>query len=144
MGRALRGTTYEDYGISKQRYFELKAICRQYREMKQRIGYGLTAVKSDGMPHGYGVSQPTERAALRNLGLLCRIQMIDVAAERATKGMIRPIYHGLMLNVTDGISYFDLNIPMGSTDFYAVKRLFFHYLDELEQDTRKGLNNVDD
>lgn len=143
MGRALRGTRYEDYGISKQRYLELKALCRQYREMKERIGYGLSAVKGDGMPRGYDVSQPTERAALRNLGLLCRVQMIEVAAERATKGLGKVCYHGLMLNVTDGIPFYDLNLPIDRKDFSAYRRLFFHELDLLEQDTRRGLHATD-
>lgn len=138
MGRALRGTSYDDYGISKQRYLELKALCRQYREMKQKIGYGLSAIKADGMPHGYDISQPTESAAIHNLGIWWRVQMIEVAAGRATKGYIPAMYDCLMLNVTEGIPYYALDIPVCDKDFWALRRLFFHELDMIEQETRRG------
>ena len=48
--KRLRDMTWDDYGISKNRYKELKAFCLQYDEKKSKIKYGISAVRYDGQP----------------------------------------------------------------------------------------------
>lgn len=42
--KRLREMTWEDYGISRHRYEELRAFCLQYDEKKSKIQRGLSAV----------------------------------------------------------------------------------------------------
>ena len=53
------------YGISKAAYDELHGFCLQYDEKLARINdaYSLKSPNLSGMPHGSGISNPTERAA---------------------------------------------------------------------------------
>jgi hypothetical protein len=53
------------YGISKAAYDELHSFCLQYDEKLARLNdaYSLKSPNLSGMPHGSGISNPTERAA---------------------------------------------------------------------------------
>ena len=97
----LRNVTWKDYGISPNLQKELKAFCMQYGEMKKR-----GVLKED-----------------------CR--MIEEAAGKASPELGPYI----LKSVTKDLSYdqleYDLElgrIPVGKTDFYGYRRLFFHYL----------------
>ena len=60
-----RPLNLDEYGISKERYLELKHFCKRYTEMRLEIASarGLDAVSNDGLPHGNGKSDPTARKA---------------------------------------------------------------------------------
>ena len=66
MKKRLRDMTWEDYGISKNRYKELKAFCLQYDEKKSKIKYGLSATQYDGQPKGHSVGSQVENQAIDN------------------------------------------------------------------------------
>ncbi len=53
------------YGISDAAYKELRSFCLQYDEKLARLNdaYSLKSPNLSGMPHGSGISDPTERAA---------------------------------------------------------------------------------
>lgn len=55
----------DQYGISKAAYDELHGFCLQYSEKLAMLNdaYSLKSPNLSGMPHGSGVSNPTERAA---------------------------------------------------------------------------------
>ena len=136
MGRRLRDMSWEDYGISRNRYRELKAFCMQYEEKKQKIAYG-TSGSGCGIRFGGGdFKSQVERQAMRNVAYQMEIDMIEKAAVKANPD----IWRYLLKSVTKDYSYelvmYDLEqgkIPVGKTDFYAYRRLFFHYLDELHR-----------
>lgn len=50
--KRLRDMTWDDYGISRHRYEELKAFCLQYEEKKAKINRGINGRGNDGMPKG--------------------------------------------------------------------------------------------
>lgn len=132
--KRLRAMSYEDYGISPYRYRELKAFCRQYREKKDRIQYGLSAVIQDGQPHGKSVGNPTERQAIENQRYSEDVHMIEDAAKRANPDIAEYI----LRSVTDGLTYEQIcdhyhikRYALDRTDFYAYRRRFFGILNDL-------------
>lgn len=126
--KPLRNTSYEDYGISKYRYLELKNFCRQYDDKKRRIRYdGSRAISYDGMPHSTNVGRPVEQEAIRNIMNQRDCELIEQAVIEASP----ELYQYILLNVTEGIPYRMLgDVPIGECDFYGYRRLFFYYLDQ--------------
>lgn len=121
-----RDMKLSDYNISRAKYNELKYFCMQYEEKKQELhkSYGLGAVVNDGMPKGNLPGSPTERAAIRNVMLQSDIELIEQTALEADG----EIYQWLMKNVTEGIPYEWLNVPVGRRQFYETRRYFFFLL----------------
>ena len=135
MKKRLREMTWDDYGISKYRYEELKAFCLQYEEKKAKISYGLKGVIQDGQPHGNSTGNPTEAAAIRNSAYKKDCEMIEQAAIAASA----EIYPYIIKSVTNNLAYEYIEsdeqigrIPVGKTDFYAHRKLFYHYLDKIK------------
>lgn len=135
--KRLRDMTWDDYGISKHRYQELKAFCLQYEEKKNKIRYGLSSVKNDGAPAGGGVGRPTERQAIDNEQYKRDCIMIEEAAVRADPG----IWKYILKSVTLGLPYefveYDEEqgkIPMCRSDFYGTRRKFYAILDKLKRE----------
>lgn len=134
--KRLRDMTWDDYGISKNRYKELKAFCLQYDEKKEKIQYGMSATVQDGMPKGsISIKSPVEQQAIDNITYLKDIRMIEEAAVRANPG----IWKYTLRSVTQGLSYefveYDPElgkIPMCRADFYGTRKLFYKILDELK------------
>lgn len=121
-----RDMRLSDYNISRAKYNELKYFCMQYQEKKNELkgSYGLGAVVNDGMPKGNLSGNPTERLALRNTMLHKDIELIENTAREADP----EIYQWIMKNVTEGIPYEWLDIPMGRRQFYEARRYFFYLL----------------
>ena len=130
MGRKQRAATYEDYDITPERKKELMFFCKQYQQMKSRISYSITRGGLDGMPRGYGVSDPTANKAIKNAALMNRCTIIEKAAQRTTQGQPPEVYNALMQNVTQGTAFIYLTAPVSDADFYAMRRLFYALLDE--------------
>lgn len=130
--KSLRSFTWDDYGISRNRYKELQAFCLQYDEKKSKIKRGISAVNYDGMPKGSSRQDGLELNAIQNVIYQKDCEMIEQAAIKAA-----PEYYQFILrSVTRGLSYpfieYDEElgrIPVGSTEFYAARRLFYHFLD---------------
>lgn len=136
--KRVRDRNYDDYGISKHRYMELKAFCRQYDEKKQKIKYGLSAVQYSHMPKPDYEESPTERQAIKNHLYKEDCSIIEEACKQANP----VIWKYIMRSVTQGLTYehieFDSElgrIPVGKTDFYGYRKLFYHYLDKLKLGT---------
>lgn len=132
---------WDDYGISRNRYAELKAFCLQYEEKKNKISRGLKGVKMDGQPHSQTVGNPTENAAIQNAIYQADCDMIVMSAKKAN-AMIAPF---IIRSVTNDLSYqfieYDKDygrIPVGRSDFYAYRRLFYYYLDEMQKSTKRS------
>lgn len=142
MAKRLREMTWDDYGISRHRYAELKAFCLQYDEKKSKISRGISAVTNDGMPHGNYKESPVESNAIRNVTYQKDCEMIEQAAIAASA----EIYPYIIKSVTNDLSYPFIEydealgrIPVGKTEFYATRRLFYHYLDLLKSGDKLDL-----
>ena len=135
MDKRIRDKAWDDYGISANRYKELKAFCLQYSEKKYKINRGIGSVTSDGMPKGGTRKDKLESMAIRNVIYEQDCKMIEQAAMAASE----EIYPYIIKSVTNDLSYEYIeyneklgHIPVGKTDFYGYRRLFYHYLDKLK------------
>lgn len=137
MQKRLRDMTWEDYGISKNRYAELKAFCLQYEEKKSKIKYGISAAQYDGQPKAHNTGSQTERQAMDNVIYMKDCAMIEEAAIRANPG----IWRYIVKSVTLGLSYEFIEydneqgkIPMCRRDFYGTRKKFYAILNEMKLD----------
>lgn len=142
----LRDISWKDYRISKDRLEELKAFSRQYKEKKKiaktSSDYGPQAINISAGGGGGTTSSPTETAAIRHYMKIekaikdCR--MIEEAAMwAAAAGGYKKAWHSILRSVTEDLSYDRLiaqirYMPYTKTDFYAVRRAYFHRLDKLQ------------
>lgn len=134
--KRLRDMSWDDYGISKFRYRELKNFCLQYDEKKSKIHRGMKSMSYDGMPGGsMSTESPVETQAIQNTQYLQDIRMIEEAAVKTNP----TIWKYILRSVTQDMPYEYImydeelgRIPMGQTEFYANRKLFYHYLDELK------------
>lgn len=137
MQKRLRDMTWEDYGISKNRYAELKAFCLQYEEKKSKIKYGISAAQYDGQPKAHNTGSQTERQAMDNVIYMKDCAMIEEAAIRVNPG----IWRYIVKSVTLGLSYEFIEydneqgkIPMCRRDFYGTRKKFYAILNEMKLD----------
>ncbi len=120
--KRLRDMTWDEYGISKNRYKELKAFCLQYDEKKSVIRCQAQSTKRSG-------SELERQAYDRD----CR--MIEEAAVRTDPG----IWKYLLRSVTMGLPYerveYDSElgrIHICRSDFYGKRRLFYSTLNKMK------------
>lgn len=135
--KRLRDMTWDDYGISKNRYRELRAFCLQYDEKRSRVRYGISSVQRDGTPSGNFRESPVEKQAIENSALLRDIRMIEEAAIKADPG----VWKYILRSVTQGLSYEYIEydeelgrIPMCRRDFYGTRKLFYSILNDIQLD----------
>lgn len=135
MKKRLRDMTWEDYGISKNRYKELKAFCLQYDEKKSKIKYELSATRYDGQPKGHSVGSQVENQAIDNDIYKRDCAMIEEAAIRANPEIWRYIVKSVTLGLPYEFIEFDEKqgkIPMCRSDFYGTRKKFYAILNELK------------
>lgn len=123
-----RDMKLSDYNISRAKYNELKYFCMQYEEKQQELhkSYGIGAVVSDGMPKGNLPGNPTEREAIKRVMLQRDVELIEQTAIEADP----EIYKWLMKNVTEGIGYDYLDVPLSRNRFYDTRKYFFYLLSQ--------------
>ena len=133
--KRLRDKTWDDYGISKNRYDELKAFCLQYDEKKSKIHRGITSGVNDGMPKSNYKGNQLESMAIRNVMYRKDCEMIEQAAVAASA----ELYPYIIKSVTSDLSYRFIEydetlgkIPVGINEFYGYRRLFYFFLDKLK------------
>lgn len=133
--KRLRDMTWDDYGISKNRYKELKAFCLQYDEKKSRIRYGILSVQNDGIPGGNFKESPVEKQAIENSVFLKDVRMIEEAAIKADPAVWRYVLKSVVSGLPyECIEYDDElgKIPMCRSDFYGTRKRFFSILNNLQ------------
>ena len=109
---------------SPYKYRELVNFCLQYEEKKAEIDYSIPPISSDGMPHGTDISDPTYKRAERNAKLKADVELIEQTAMEADP----MLYPYILKNVTCGIAYQYLDVPVSSGTFYESRRRFFSLL----------------
>lgn len=127
----------ENEGITRERYQELQAICRQYHQHKREIRRaqaGLTdkPTRRRG-PSAWKRPDPTGNAAAAVADATAyyraRVQLIDGCARAAAGSAVAP---ALIECVTEGRAFDKLRHcpPCGKEMFYKLRLLFFILLDE--------------
>ena len=98
----------------------------QYWQKKQEIdrNYGIDGFSQDGMPRGTSSSNPTEKKALRIAQLKRDTELIEQTAIEADT----EIHPWILKNVTSGVPYEYMDVPMGRKKFYEARRYFFFLL----------------
>ncbi len=121
-----RDMKLSDHNISRDKYNELKYFCLQYWQKKQEIdrNYGIDGFSQDGMPRGTSSSNPTEKKALRIAQLKHDTELIEQTAMEADV----EIYPWILKNVTSGVPYEYMDVPISRTKFYDSRRYFFYLL----------------
>lgn len=133
--KRLRDMSWDDYGISMNRYKELKAFCLQYDEKKSKIKYGISAIQNDGQPKGRSTGSQTEDQAIENDVYRRDCAMIEEAAVRANPEIWKYILKSVTLGLTYEFVEYDEKmgrIPVGKTDFYGYRKLFYNYLNKIK------------
>lgn len=137
-----REMSWEDYGISINRYKELKAFCLQYEEKRSKIFRGITGSVNDGMPKSNYKGNQLESMAIRNAMYEKDCEMIEQAAIAASA----EIYPYILKSVTNDLSYAFIEydetygrIPVGKTEFYSIRRRFYYFLDRLKSGDKINL-----
>lgn len=121
-----RDMKLSDYNLSRAKYNELKYFCMQYEEKKRELSnsYGLGAIISDGMPRGSTTGNPVENTAIRNVMLQKDIKLIEQTAIEADN----EIYPWILKNITEGIGFEYLEVPLSRNRFYDSRKYFFYLL----------------
>lgn len=112
-----------NYQISLNRYRELKAFCRQYREYQSELKIAEKMIFSDG-------EDVTSKTAVRIRDLRYAIDLIEKTAMDTA-----PMYYDLILKaVTEDVSIKRLSLEIERGEFVDVIHKFYYLLS-----TRKGV-----
>lgn len=138
---------YTDFGISRDRYRELLAFCRQYQEWQAeaRSLLGLSAQSYENMPHGSEVGDPVFRVAVKREKLLAKIELVESVADEVDGGQWRA---ALIQNICMGraLKFIDPGILPTSrrNAFFQQRKMFFLILDKRIDKIRysRGDDNV--
>ena len=121
--------------ISKDRYIELRAFCRQYPQwlVEAASMLGVSGAKLDDMPHGTDPGDPTGRAVERRERILAKIDLVEGCAAAVDGGRW---YRAILLNVCNGMAYERIRDLHPDTlksskvqAFFMARRQFFALLD---------------
>jgi len=122
--------------ISKERYLELKAFCKQYPQWLTEAAsvLGVSGARLDDMPHGTDPGDPTGRAVERREKVMAKIQLVERCAAVIDQGKW---YQALILNCCNGMAYEKIRDLHPETlknskiqAFFMARRLFFNLLDK--------------
>ncbi|MGE4215135.1 MAG: hypothetical protein AB7E42_10240 [Anaerotignaceae bacterium] len=118
----------DKYYIAPNKYRELKYFCLQYKEKKDKLKSicCISAVEYKGQPHGTSVSNPTAEFGEKIAQLRKDIELIEQTAIEANSDF----FEQLLENVTKGVPWEYLDIPMSRRNFYYLRRKYFYFLSE--------------
>ena len=109
--------------MTPNRHRELKYFCLQYSEKNKRIKelVHLANVVHDGMAQDDLTSNQTAEIDMELKALRRETLLIEQTARAVGKFF----YQGLLDNVTNGVSWEKLDIPMSRRGFSTIKKVFF-------------------
>lgn len=118
------------YWISKHRFYEIQHMCYQYQEWKDEYRtlseQTVSGIDYDGMPHGTGVSSPTENVGIRLTELANKIALVEETAIEADPSLAKYILKAVTdENVTFNYLQQVMNIPCGKDMYYSKRRRFY-------------------
>lgn len=103
---------YKQYGMSRARYEELRAFARQYREFETEHKQLLDGTGS------------VKEKAITAADIKTKMEIIDYCIDVACSDvpMLKPY---LFKNVTEGISFHQMQVPLYERGFMLRRKLFF-------------------
>lgn len=125
---------YTKYGISRERYNELRAVCRQYPEWKSMAAglLGVGAQNYSQQPHGTDVADPVARLVEKREALLHKVELVESAARAVDEGRW---FGALIQNCCMGIAFEYIDPVLVPTsrrnEYYRRRREFFVYLNSV-------------
>ena len=124
-----------DMRLNRWQYAEMRALCRQYYDLRREANLllGPRGQNMDPTPHGDGThGDPVAAAADARARYLAKVDMIDRARYMIGGGLWA---EALRLNACDGVSYDHIPQTLLPTsvrwDFFKARRAFFWALYEL-------------
>ncbi|MBE6771062.1 MAG: hypothetical protein E7547_02815 [Ruminococcaceae bacterium] len=120
------------YEISKNKYIELNAFCRQYKEFKQGLNecYGLSATVLSDIPKAGSRTSTVESTAERADKYQRKIDLIE-STVKSVCGADKGLYPYLLKCVTEGIAWeYNAGVPCGRSKYYLLRRKFFFELSQ--------------
>lgn len=120
-----------DYDISENKYKELKYFCLQYQEKKEKLEElcEISSIKYDNIAKTKNCTSIVENISNKKLSLENDISIIEKAAFMADEDL----YEYLIKNITCGVKYQYLDIPISRAAFYRKKKEFFKILSQLKK-----------
>ena len=122
------------YWIPKHRYYELKHYCLQYPHWKELYGRLELKLTEHSEVKSSTPGKPVERIALIRAEVKKAMELV----ERCAKDAFPELYFSLLLGVTEGRTYEQLQasvqIPCSREMYYDRYRKFFYILSQ-----RRGL-----
>lgn len=128
-----RTLTLQKYGISAKRYKELCGFCEQYPEWKEELMELEPSAKSqrvDGMPFSQtnNTIDETSELAIKRIGILKKIQLIEETAKAASPEMWEYIIKSACYEQPFWYLRDISKIPMSEASFLDRRRYFFYLL----------------
>lgn len=118
-----------EYQLDRWRYMELRAICRQYDQLRWRARCLLEASCGTDGPRGNLPGDPVARVVSARERIMKQLDAIEKAATTAGAGQWRDV---LIDNACHGKAYDDLDKTRMPTSkrksFFRVRREFFYLL----------------
>lgn len=127
-----RRLNLERYGVSQQRYNELRAFCLQYHEWQAKLRdiHSISGVSTDSEAvQGGKTGQQTESKALQALRYTEKMNAVERALKRAV-GDETNLYAPMLASLTRKIRYENLNIPISKQTYFNFRTAFFVNLDK--------------
>ena len=121
--------------LPKNMYLTAVRYCLQYPELKRQLAQlqataGMKAVAYTGMPHGSGISSPTEQTAI----LIAEIERKIKVIETAVKETSPELYKWLLIGVTRETNYDYLRhrkgMPCGYRQYHKAKQAVYHKISQ--------------
>lgn len=122
-----------EYGISQNRYRELKYFCLQYDEWKVQLRYSTDALKSipiSSVPRAHSAIDITADLAMRRVELEKNCELIEQTALETDSDIYTYILEAVTNDSTFKYLQMMKGIPCGHNYFYKAKKRFYYLLDK--------------
>lgn len=131
-----RDLVLDKYNISRSRYRELYYFCLQYDERKKKmeeLRYP-SPPKSDGMPRGSGISNPTERNGMLAACLSLENKIMEQAAIEASADLYPWILKAAKYDLKFDYLHLCEGMPCGKNEFQKLRHKFYYILDQKKRE----------
>lgn len=131
-----RDLKLDKYNISRSRYRELYYFCLQYDERKKKmeeLRYP-SPPKSDGMPRGSGISNPTERNGMMAACLSLENKIMEQAAVEASADLYPWILKAAKYDLKFDYLHLCEGMPCGKNEFQKLRHKFYYILDQKKRE----------
>ena len=131
-----RDLKLDKYNISRSRYRELYYFCLQYDERKKKmeeLRYP-SPPKSDGMPRGSGISNPTERNGMMAACLSLENKVMEQAAVEASSDLHPWILKAAKYDLKFDYLHLCEGMPCGKNEFQKLRHKFYYILDQKKRE----------